>query len=72
MKQDRQRQGNPEDFIARSPLYRECLAEKDELDRYRWIESEKKGADIGFERALLEWILNHREAWRASWRKPRS
>jgi hypothetical protein len=32
--------------------------------RHKWIESEKAGYDIGFERALLDWIVKHRSAWR--------
>lgn len=37
----------------------ELLKDKDilnEINRYKWIESEKAGADIGFERASREWI----------------
>ncbi|MBF0569888.1 MAG: hypothetical protein HQL18_03845 [Candidatus Omnitrophica bacterium] len=29
---------------------------KAEIDRYKWIESEKAGYDIGFERAAKEWL----------------
>lgn len=52
------------DFAERSSLYQEFLAERDEILRHKWIESEKKGKDIGFERALLDWIRKHRENWR--------
>jgi len=51
-------------FAARSSLYKEFLAERDEILKHKWIESEKKGEDIGFERALLDWIRKHRESWR--------
>ena len=51
-------------FAKRSTLYQEFLAERDEILRHKWIESEKKGKDIGFERALLDWIRKHRENWR--------
>ena len=51
-------------FIERSSLYQEFLAERDEILRHKWIESEKKGKDIGFERALLDWIRKHRQKWR--------
>lgn len=44
--------------------YAEFLAERDEILRHKWIESEKAGRDIGFEQALVDWIRNHREAWR--------
>ena len=53
-------------FAERSKLYREFLAEREEILRHKWIESEKEGKDIGFERALLDWIRNHRENWRKS------
>ena len=51
-------------FSQRSSLYKEFLAERDEILRHKWLESEKKGCDIGFERALLDWIRKHREKWR--------
>jgi hypothetical protein len=44
--------------------YAEFLAERDEILRHKWIESEKAGCDIGFEQALLDWVRNHRDAWR--------
>ncbi len=53
------------DFIQRSSLYQEFLAEREEILRHKWLESEKAGYDIGFERALLDWIRNHRESWRS-------
>ena len=52
-------------FAERSSLYQEFLAEREEILRHKWIESEKKGKDIGFERALLDWIRKHRENWRS-------
>ncbi|MFW5874211.1 MAG: hypothetical protein ACOCVJ_02280 [Verrucomicrobiota bacterium] len=52
------------DFAQRSSLYQEFLAEREEILRHKWIESEKLGRDIGFERALLDWIRKHRESWR--------
>jgi hypothetical protein len=53
-------------FAQSSSLYREFLAERDEILRHKWIESEKQGRDIGFERALVDWIRNHKEKWRTS------
>jgi hypothetical protein len=47
-----------------SALYSEFLAEREEILRHKWIESEKAGRDIGFEKALLDWIVKHRPAWR--------
>jgi hypothetical protein len=47
-----------------SELYREFLAEREEILKHKWLESEKLGQDIGFEKALLDWVTNHRAAWR--------
>ena len=52
------------ELVKNSVLYKEFLAEREEILRHKWIESEKAGYDIGFERALLDWIVNHRSAWR--------
>jgi hypothetical protein len=51
-------------FVKNSVLYKEFLAEREEILRHKWIESEKAGHDIGFEKALLDWIVKHRSAWR--------
>lgn len=59
-----------EDILQNSSLYQEFLAEREEILRHKWLESEKQQRDIGFERALLDWIRNHRDAWRAERRKP--
>ena len=52
------------DFLKNSSLYREFQAEREEILRHKWIESEKAGHDIGFERALTDWIIKHRASWR--------
>ena len=52
------------DLLKNSSLYREFQAEREEILRHKWIESEKAGRDIGFERALTDWIIKHRSKWR--------
>jgi len=52
------------DLLKNSSLYREFQAEREEILRHKWIESEKAGRDIGFEQALTDWIIKHRAAWR--------
>lgn len=42
--------------------YREFLATRDEILKYKWIESEKAGRDIGFEAALLGWAAARADA----------
>ena len=70
--------GNPlptadsRDFVKKSSLYQEFLAEREEILRHKWLESERLGEDIGFERALLDWIRNHREEWRRGTRSARA
>jgi hypothetical protein len=54
------------DLVRNSSLYREFLAEREEILRHKWLESEKVGYDIGFEKALLDWIIRHRADWRAT------
>lgn len=51
-------------FLKNSVLYQEFLAEREEILKHKWIESEKAGSDIGFEKALLDWIVKHRSNWR--------
>jgi len=52
------------DLLKNSSLYREFMAEREEILKHKWIESEKAGCDIGFERALTDWIVRHRTTWR--------
>ncbi len=47
-----------------SSLYKEFLEEKEEILKHKWLESEKKGYDIGYSAALIDWILKHRSDWR--------
>jgi hypothetical protein len=54
------------DLLKNSTLYREFQAEREEILRHKWIESEKAGRDIGFEQALTDWIIKHRAQWRKS------
>lgn len=50
--------------MADTSLYREFQAEREEILRHKWLESEKLGRDVGFEYALTDWNLKHRPAWR--------
>ena len=54
------------DLVKNSSLYREFQAEREEILRHKWIESEKAGKDMGFETALTDWIIKHRGKWRKS------
>jgi hypothetical protein len=52
------------ELVNSSALYQEFLAERREILRHKWIESEKAGYDIGFERALIDWVVKYRSTWR--------
>ena len=64
MADDRKDQPSVGDLLANSMLYREFQAEREEILRHKWLESEKAGHDIGFEQALTDWIVRHRSKWR--------
>ena len=53
-----------DDLLKNSNLYKEFLAEREEILKHKWLESEKAGFDIGFERALTDWIVKYRANWR--------
>ena len=62
-------EGEQSQFVKDSVLYKEFLAEREEILKHKWIESEKAGSDIGFEKALLDWIVKHRSNWRVKRQK---
>ena len=68
----REMSSDSRDMVLNSALYRAFLAERDESLRYKWLESEKQGCDIGFERALLDWIMKHRSSWRKARKQSQS
>jgi hypothetical protein len=51
-------------LLKSSSLYQEFLAEREEINKHKWFRSEEAGHDIGFEAALVDWMLNHRAEWR--------
>lgn len=50
------RKQNPLAEIVRSQL--------EEIKKYKWIESEKNGKDIGMEQATREWMAKHFPEWK--------
>jgi len=57
------------DLFKKSYVYQYYCAERDEILKHKWIESEKAGEDIGFERALLDWVQKYRTGWREMMKK---
>jgi hypothetical protein len=44
-------------------------AQINEIEKYKWIESERAGFDIGRNRAAKEWIDKFSKDFRESWNK---
>lgn len=55
-------------FYQNTTLYQEFQAELDEIHKHKWIESQKRGRDVGFDWALMDWVLHHRRGW-LKWRE---
>jgi hypothetical protein len=53
-----------ESFFYNSLVYKEFIEEREEVLKHKWLESEKKGYDIGYSAALIDWILKYRNGWR--------
>ena len=47
-----------------SDAFAEFQAELQAVMRFKWVESERLGLDIGFEKALKLWVETERPAWR--------
>ena len=61
-KQEVSRETDSGEF-TNSTLFKAFLAERDEIQKHKWYESEKAGRDIGTEQALVSWIMKHRKGW---------
>lgn len=44
-------------------LYKRFKEERDCILENKWYMSEREGKDVGFERALLNWIFYFRDKW---------
>ena len=64
MAENEKRSNVSDSWVQQTTLYREFLAEREEIMKHKWLESEKAGHDIGFERALVDWVSKYRAAWR--------
>lgn len=57
-------------FLIETSLFRkstlnsgEYTAELKEINKHKWLESEKLGYDIGFEKAEQSWANQHKHNW---------
>jgi hypothetical protein len=56
-------------ILQRSSVFHEFQKEKHEINKLKWLESEKTGQDIGYEKALFLWARAHRNPWLAARRR---
>ena len=45
------------------PIVELIWSQQEEIEKFKWIESERCGSDIGWEHAVREWCQKHYEAW---------
>jgi hypothetical protein len=57
------------DLLSNSLLYRQFQAQRQEILKHKWYESEKAGHDIGFDRALTDWTIKHGSEWLKRWKQ---
>ena len=51
-------------MVERSTIYQEFLAEREEILKHKWLQSEAVGHDVGFDAALVDWTVYHRSSWK--------
>ena len=44
-------------------FYKQFEAERQEILKHKWYESEKAGHDVGFGRALIDWTIKFKTKW---------
>jgi len=52
-----------EDGFKKSKVYIIYRQEQEEINKLKWIESEKEGRDIGKHKAVFLWTRYHRDKW---------
>ena len=70
-KSDDSKEPQDDELLQKSKLYQEFLAEREEILKHKWNRSKAEGRDVGFERAFLDWVMNHRTQWINSRKKKR-
>jgi hypothetical protein len=53
-----------DELLRRSRLYRELVAELAEIEKHKWYESERRGHDVGWFAAYMDWAKKYRREFR--------
>ena len=67
MKQSRSSSGSPPEGFALEGtlLFKRWEAMKQEILLHKWYESERRGYDIGWEKACIDWQIRHGRRFRS-------
>lgn len=49
--------------IKKTSLYKEFEAQREEVLKHKWYESERAGHDVGFAKALIDWTMKFKSKW---------
>jgi len=49
--------------LFNTALYKRFADEREQILKNKWYMSEREGSDVGFERALMDWVTKHRTKW---------
>lgn len=49
--------------VQNTELYKRFLEERQCILENKWYMSEREGKDVGFERALMDWVTHFRNNW---------
>lgn len=49
--------------IQDTSFYKEFMAQREEIMKHKWYESERAGRDIGFTQALIDWTIKFKNKW---------
>jgi hypothetical protein len=55
--------------LEETSFYREFQAQREEINKHKWYESERAGRDIGWCQALIDWTIRFKTQWLQSRRK---
>jgi len=67
MSDEKKSQPSTSSLVTNSLLYRHFQAQRVEILKHKWYESERAGHDIGFDRAHADWSIKHRSEWLKRW-----
>jgi hypothetical protein len=55
--------------LEETSIYKEFSAQREEVMKHKWYESERAGHDIGFAKALIDWTMRFKTKWLQSRKK---